>query len=142
MRRCCGLTERAAMARWHFELGRRSIGPSPPTRLRSRSATSRSPATAATCGPRSPRWAAPEPARTGTKRKRGQAMFVSAEAPPRAGRVTVVAHEGEPANERQVAAPRPGPLLAVCGVCGGAGASTLAYLFALAGARETTQPVL
>src|SRR5438105_3052411 len=95
-----------------------------------------------TCGPRSPRSPATEPAHTQTERKSGQAIVVSAEAPPRAGRVTVVSHEGEPANNRQVAPPRPGPLLAVCGVCGGAGASTLAYLIALAAARARRQPVL
>ncbi|MGN6168824.1 MAG: hypothetical protein ACTHQQ_11735, partial [Solirubrobacteraceae bacterium] len=69
-------------------------------------------------------------------------MVVSAEAPPCAGRLTVVAHDREPADEQQVAAARPGPLLALCGICGGAGASTLAYLIALAAARESTQPVL
>lgn len=37
---------------------------------------------------------------------------------------------------------RHGPLLAVCGCCGGAGASTLAYLVALAAARERSEPVL
>ena len=35
-----------------------------------------------------------------------------------------------------------GPLLAVCGLCGGAGASTLAYLVALAKARERSGSVL
>jgi Mrp family chromosome partitioning ATPase len=69
-------------------------------------------------------------------------MVASAEAPPRAGRLTVVAHDREPADEQQVAAPRPAPLLAVCGICGGAGASTFAYLIALAAARESTHPVL
>ncbi|HYB24577.1 MAG TPA: hypothetical protein VED41_12315 [Solirubrobacteraceae bacterium] len=37
---------------------------------------------------------------------------------------------------------RRGPLLAVCGLCGGAGASTLAYLTALAAARRRTGDVL
>lgn len=37
---------------------------------------------------------------------------------------------------------RHGPLLAVCGCCGGAGVSTLAYLVALAAARESSEPVL
>jgi Flp pilus assembly CpaE family ATPase len=37
---------------------------------------------------------------------------------------------------------RRGPLLAVCGLCGGAGASTLAYLTALAAARRAGQAVL
>jgi Flp pilus assembly CpaE family ATPase len=35
-----------------------------------------------------------------------------------------------------------GPLLAVCGLCGGAGASTVAYLIALAAARADPHPVL
>jgi Flp pilus assembly CpaE family ATPase len=35
-----------------------------------------------------------------------------------------------------------GPLLAVVGLCGGAGASTLTYLVALAAARASTAPVL
>ncbi|MGA2014856.1 MAG: hypothetical protein ABSH51_30610 [Solirubrobacteraceae bacterium] len=35
-----------------------------------------------------------------------------------------------------------GPLLAVCGLCGGAGTSTLAYLIALAVARSSARPVL
>ena len=38
--------------------------------------------------------------------------------------------------------PSAGPLLAVCGLCGGAGASTLAYLVALAEARRRSAPVL
>ena len=37
---------------------------------------------------------------------------------------------------------RRGPLLAVCGLCGGAGASTIAYLTALAAARRGTGAVL
>ena len=37
---------------------------------------------------------------------------------------------------------RRGPLLAVCGCCGGAGTSTLAYLVALAAARARPEPVL
>jgi len=37
---------------------------------------------------------------------------------------------------------RSGPLLAVCGCCGGAGASTLAYLVALAAARARSEHVL
>jgi Flp pilus assembly CpaE family ATPase len=35
-----------------------------------------------------------------------------------------------------------GPLLAVCGLAGGAGTTTLAYLIALAAAREWAEPVL
>ena len=54
--------------------------------------------------------------------------------------VCATAEREEPRNsvsesERSAAAVR-GPLLAVCGLCGGAGTSTLAYLVALAGARE------
>jgi len=40
------------------------------------------------------------------------------------------------------ASPRTGPLLAVCGLCGGAGASTLAYLTALAAAGSERGDVL
>ena len=40
------------------------------------------------------------------------------------------------------ASARRGPLLAVCGLCGGAGASTLAYLTALAAARRDNGAVL
>lgn len=36
----------------------------------------------------------------------------------------------------------PGPLLAVAGLCGGAGASVLAYLIAVTAARESSAPVL
>src|SRR5436309_15312265 len=34
-----------------------------------------------------------------------------------------------------------GPLVAICGLCGGAGASTLAYTLAAAAAQRSTQPV-
>jgi MinD-like ATPase involved in chromosome partitioning or flagellar assembly len=37
---------------------------------------------------------------------------------------------------------RDGPLLAVCGLAGGVGTTTLTYLIALAAAREWTEPVL
>jgi hypothetical protein len=40
------------------------------------------------------------------------------------------------------AAVRQGPLLAVCGLAGGAGTTTLAFLIALAAARQWTDPVL
>lgn len=48
------------------------------------------------------------------------------------------------ADPRSVPPRRPlaGPLVAVCGLCGGAGTSTLAYLIARAEARETRAPVL
>ena len=50
----------------------------------------------------------------------------------------------EPAVETVSEGPRPtmGPLLAVCGVCGGAGASTLAYLIAADVARSPGTPAL
>jgi hypothetical protein len=73
--------------------------------------------------------------------------------PPRgrASRITVIADEPsgvstDPPNNHPApaisASPRTGPLLAVCGLCGGAGASTLAYLTALAAARSRTGDVL
>jgi len=73
--------------------------------------------------------------------------------PPRrrSSRVTIIADEhsgvsNDPSdNDRApaiAASPRRGPLLAVCGLCGGAGASTLAYLTALAAARSRTGDVL
>ena len=69
----------------------------------------------------------------------------------RASLVTVIADErsgvsSEPSHDHLApvlsARPRSGPLLAVCGLCGGAGASTLAYLTALAAARRSTGAVL
>jgi Flp pilus assembly CpaE family ATPase len=49
------------------------------------------------------------------------------------------AHENGAEQQGQVTR---GPLLAVCGLCGGAGASTLAYLVALAEARRRSDAVL
>jgi Flp pilus assembly CpaE family ATPase len=69
----------------------------------------------------------------------------------RSSRVTVIADEHSgvstepPDNERAPAisaSARREPLLAVCGLCGGAGASTLAYLTALAAARSEQGDVL
>jgi Flp pilus assembly CpaE family ATPase len=69
----------------------------------------------------------------------------------RASLVTVIADErsgvsSEPSNDHLTpvmsARTRRGPLLAVCGLCGGAGASTIAYLAALAAARSGTGAVL
>ena len=73
--------------------------------------------------------------------------------PPRAraSLVTVITDErsaasSEPSNDHLApvmsAGLRRGPLLAVCGLCGGAGASTIAYLTALAAARSGTGAVL
>ena len=73
--------------------------------------------------------------------------------PPRrrSSRVTIIddEHSGvsnDPSDNDRApaisASPRPGPLLAVCGLCGGAGASTLAYLTALAAARREQGDVL
>ena len=50
--------------------------------------------------------------------------------------------DGAADPNRSTAAVRRGPLLAVCGLCGGAGASTLAYLIAAAVARSSARPVL
>ncbi len=72
------------------------------------------------------------------------------DAPPRTTpRLTVIAEDPSPAAS-PTAGIRPvtttttarGPLLAVCGLCGGAGTSTLAYLIALAVARASPRPVL
>ena len=70
-------------------------------------------------------------------------------APPaeRPSRLTVVSENriGESAPDSGTeprADARRGPLLAVCGLCGGAGASTLAYLVALAEARRRSEAVL
>jgi Flp pilus assembly CpaE family ATPase len=69
----------------------------------------------------------------------------------RASLITVIADErsgasNEPSNDHftPVMSARPcrGPLLAVCGLCGGAGASTIAYLTALAEARSERGDVL
>jgi MinD-like ATPase involved in chromosome partitioning or flagellar assembly len=54
----------------------------------------------------------------------------------------VCEHESTGLPEAQKPEARLGPLLAVCGLAGGAGATTLAYLVALAAARETSEPVL
>jgi MinD-like ATPase involved in chromosome partitioning or flagellar assembly len=52
-------------------------------------------------------------------------------------------HAFNSANRSRVAAPvRLGPLLAVCGLAGGAGVTTLSYLIALAAVRQWADPVL
>ena len=71
---------------------------------------------------------------------------------PRATEVSVTSRQSPPVPERSpdgaadpnrsTAAVRRGPLLAVCGLCGGAGASTIAYLTALAAARSGRGAVL
>jgi MinD-like ATPase involved in chromosome partitioning or flagellar assembly len=69
----------------------------------------------------------------------------------RASLITVIADErsgasNEPSDDHFTpvmrARPCRGPLLAVCGLCGGAGASTIAYLTALAEARSERGDVL
>jgi MinD-like ATPase involved in chromosome partitioning or flagellar assembly len=79
--------------------------------------------------------------------------------PARPRRLTVIADApraaGEPGSRRRTQpgvggqpdpGPEPqaacGPLLAVCGLCGGAGASTVAYLIGLFTARRRSDPVL
>ena len=71
---------------------------------------------------------------------------------PRGTEVSVTSRQSPPVPERSLdgvadlnrstAAVRRGPLLAVCGLCGGAGASTIAYLTALATARRGPGAVL
>lgn len=69
-------------------------------------------------------------------------MSVGAEAPAH-GRQARVAKRDRARTERSVAARvQQGPLLAICGLVGGAGATTLAYLVALAAARQLSDPVL
>jgi hypothetical protein len=69
-------------------------------------------------------------------------MPVSAETPTEMRRLTVVERDHSPAQEEPAAPPRLGPLLAVCGLTGGAGVTTLAYLIVLAAARQEGGPVL
>lgn len=69
-------------------------------------------------------------------------MSVSAEVPARMGRLTVLEHDPEPTRRTHVAPVRLGPLLTVCGVVGGAGATTLAYLIALGAAQQYREPIL
>jgi MinD-like ATPase involved in chromosome partitioning or flagellar assembly len=67
----------------------------------------------------------------------------TAESPMRTGWVPVPDHAFNRANRSPVAAPaRVGPLLAVCGLAGAAGVTTLSYLIALAAVRQCTDPVL
>jgi MinD-like ATPase involved in chromosome partitioning or flagellar assembly len=67
----------------------------------------------------------------------------TAEAPKRIGWVPVPEPAFTGANGSPAAAPvRLGPILAVCGLAGGAGVTTLSYLIALAAVRQRTDPVL
>lgn len=67
----------------------------------------------------------------------------TAETPTRIGWVPVPEHALNPENGPPAAARvRLGPLLAVCGLAGGAGVTTLSYLIALAAVRQWTGPVL
>jgi MinD-like ATPase involved in chromosome partitioning or flagellar assembly len=67
----------------------------------------------------------------------------TAEAPTRTGWVPVPDHVLDSATRRSAPdSVRLGPLLAVCGLAGGAGVTTLSYLIALAAARDWTGPVL
>ena len=69
---------------------------------------------------------------------------------PRATEVSVTSRQSPPVPERSPdgpadpnrskAAVRRGPLLAVCGLCGGAGASTFAYLIARGGRAQQPTP--
>ena len=69
-------------------------------------------------------------------------MPVSTEAPTQVRRLTVLERDHERFEEEPTAPSRLGPLLAVCGLTGGAGATTLAYLVALAAAEQEGGPVL
>ena len=67
----------------------------------------------------------------------------TAEEPTRIGCVPAPERMPNQANRSPTSAPaRVGPMLAVCGLAGGAGVTTLCYLIALAGARQWTDPVL
>lgn len=67
----------------------------------------------------------------------------TAETPTRIGWVPVPEHAFNRANRPPAAAPvRLGPLLAVCGLAGGVGVTTLSYLVALEAVRQWTDPVL
>ena len=76
--------------------------------------------------------------RTSHERSRATAMSVISRQPP----VPPGSSNGATTMLSSPASARRGPLLAVCGLCGGAGASTLAYLTALAAARRGDGAVL
>ena len=69
-------------------------------------------------------------------------MPASVEAPTRWRRRGAPERRNDRTDSLRAAQPRSGPLLAVCGLVGGAGATSLAYLVGLATARQSTEPVL
>ena len=69
-------------------------------------------------------------------------MTGTAESPTRIGWVPVPERMSDHAIRSPVAPARLGPLLAVCGLAGGAGVTTLSYLIALAAVRQWADPVL
>ena len=69
-------------------------------------------------------------------------LTVSTEAPARVRGTDVHHRDARSAGQTPVADARRGPLLAICGLSGGAGTTTLAYLVALAAARDRAEPVL
>jgi cellulose biosynthesis protein BcsQ len=75
---------------------------------------------------------------TSQERPRATAMSVISRQPPDPPRSS----NGATTMLSSPASARRGPLLAVCGLCGGAGASTLAYLTALAAVRRGDGAVL
>jgi len=76
--------------------------------------------------------------RTSHERPRATAISVIPCQPPDPARSS----NGATTTLSSTASARRGPLLAVCGLCGGAGASTLAYLTAVAAARRGNGAVL
>jgi len=69
-------------------------------------------------------------------------MSVSAEAPTLARDSWAAEHDGDRTDRAGATRTRIGPLLAICGLVGGAGATSLAYLVAVAAARRSAEPVL
>ena len=72
---------------------------------------------------------------TETGRRKPTTMPVSAEA-IEMGRLTVLERDHIRVQEDEAVPVDLGPLLAICGLTGGAGATTLAYLVALAAAQQ------
>jgi MinD-like ATPase involved in chromosome partitioning or flagellar assembly len=69
-------------------------------------------------------------------------MSAATDAPTRQIRRRVSEHDARRSDRQSQTRTELGPLLAVCGLAGGAGVTTLAYLVALAAAREMNDPVL